>query len=305
MTTRSKVRLSTRDDGARPKLRTPEQQAPAEVVELDGRPDHLEQARQHRHAHAGRGGEPDDVDDVLVALRRRRDDDALDPVLLDHRGQVLDRPQQGVADPGAAWRGHAADHDRVEAGIPGQLALDERRRLGVADDQDALAAGQAHGEEARRAAQADQRRDEQAPEQERVRAPLELHGPHALEEEREDRDDGHQHGRLVERRLVDDEVVAVVEPGGLGDQGVQRQHRERPGRERRVRDVGNDHHGPDDGDHVGRQQRGRPTSSRRRARPGGTNCSSGRSVPASVGRVCSVKPMSAAGTRIHGARDTQ
>ena len=45
-TTRSKIRLSTRDEGESPKPRTPEQRPAAQVVELDRGADHLEHARE-------------------------------------------------------------------------------------------------------------------------------------------------------------------------------------------------------------------------------------------------------------------
>jgi hypothetical protein len=84
---------------------------------------------------------------------------------------------------------------------------------------------------------------------------VELDRSRALDEEREQGHDRDQNRRLVERRLVNDEVVAVVQTGCLGDQEVERKNRKRPGRERRVGYIGHQNHRADHRHEVGCGQR--------------------------------------------------
>ena len=213
---------------------------------------HLEQPGEHRHADARGRGQPHDVHHVVALLLGGRDDHALDVVLLDHGGQVVDGAQQLVETlVGATLRRHAADDRGAQPGDTRELALDEDQRGGVADDQQALGARHPDRQEARGRSTDDERAHEQPPQQQRVGAARELEGLHALDHQREDRRCRHEDRGLVERRLVQDELVPVVQPGHLREQHVEGKEHQRPDREGRSADGGHDEHRARAGDHVG------------------------------------------------------
>ncbi len=76
--------------GARqPERADAEHRHAVDVLELDGRADDLEHARQHAHVHAGRLGDPDQLGDAARVDRRRRDDDAVHLQLVDDAPDAL------------------------------------------------------------------------------------------------------------------------------------------------------------------------------------------------------------------------
>ena len=78
----------------------------------------------------------------------------------------------------------------------------------------------------------------------------ELQRLNGFDDDGEQRRDREQRGSLVERGLVQDELVAVVQPTGLGQKRVERQQRDGPDREGRAAQLSHDQHRRADGEHV-------------------------------------------------------
>ena len=121
-TMRSKARLRKREEGARPKPRTPISSRPPRSSKSTDVPI-TSSSRGRTATRTPEAVATNDVDDVVAGPERRRHDHALDLVLLDHREQLVDHAEQVVAELlGLALHGHPADHAGVEARVRGQLA---------------------------------------------------------------------------------------------------------------------------------------------------------------------------------------
>ena len=89
-------------------------------------------------------------------------------------------------------------------------------------------------------------------------AALEFEDLNALDDQNRDRGHGDQRRGLVERGLVEDELVPVIEPGHLREQRVERQKRQDPQRHPRATQHRDDEQRRGDGDHVGSDERQAP-----------------------------------------------
>ena len=156
----------------------------------------------------------------VAARRRGGEDHPVDPVNLEDLGEVGRqlRPPGLVRPLGALDRRHDADQLRLDRGAEGELLAHELAGRTVADQQAALGRRQPSGEHSRKRAQADEEHEEQHPGAEHLLAPERAVDDGAVEQpEDEHRQGGEAEERrdLVERALVEDVLVAVVEPDRL------------------------------------------------------------------------------------------
>ena len=200
--------------------------------------------------HAGVLGGADQVE--RIARLRQRDDDPLDTVTADRRAEEREQVvrRAGIAVGHRQRCGHLDVHaGRVE------LDPDGADALRIADDQAALRGAEASRDLACDHAAGDEQRERGEPDRghgarvELDRRPPVVGEPDA---EREESGDLQEVRDLVERRLLDHDLVALVEAADLVD---EHDHRHRPEGEHRRRPVGQerDHDQEDErgGDRVG------------------------------------------------------
>ena len=124
------------------------------------------------------------------------------------------------------WRstGDRGDDLGVDAALA-QLLAHDRDRVGRAGHEAALRRHRGADGPARESAQSDEQRERRAPDDEDV-ARVELHGGetvvHEPQQQRVDRGHLQQPRRLVERGLVQDQLVALVQAADLADQDDRR-----------------------------------------------------------------------------------
>ena len=201
-----------------------EQRDPVDVVDLDRRADDLEDARQQAHAHAGRLRLADEVQRRLRQRLAGLDDHAVHAALVDEPVQRW-RAVVGELGAGEPLERHAPDELRPTVAV-GELRAQALEGLAAADEQAALGGGHAARDEPRDPA-GEQRGDEQrAPEAEDlIGAEVALDEPvlQQHDEQGVERRALKELRRLVDRRLVEDELVAVVEAVRLAGDDDERQ----------------------------------------------------------------------------------
>ena len=211
----------------------PEQRRALDFVDLVGGADDLEEARQHADADAETLDDPDHVEQAQVGVARpRRDQSAVYGVLLEQALERVEGPQAGKLVDACVARVERDPPDHVGARVAAlQLGRQPMGRLGVAEDHAAFLGdqqlGQAPGADPR-----DQHQEEQeAPEDHRLltpEGPLDDRPAGQEGQQRVEGGDEEQGGRLVEGRLVDDVLVAVVEARELADRDHHRDRDDRP-----------------------------------------------------------------------------
>ena len=191
-----------------------------DVLELHRRADDVEQPRLDADLHAERLRLADDGEQALAVEVAGRDDDAVRVVRADergdHRARLVRRRQLGHGD-----RAHDVG---VERPAVAQLLRDAQQPLGLADHDAALGLGVGDGDVADDRAEGAGGQAERGPQRERL-----LGADAAVDEglapdeddERVERRQVEERGALVEGRLREDDLVAVVEahePAGHDDE---------------------------------------------------------------------------------------
>jgi hypothetical protein len=109
---------------------------------------------------------------------------------------------------------HGPDDLRLDAAVTGQLGADRGRRGAVADEEAALGVDKSQRERTRRAATEHQQQHERQPQAQRLTAierPVDDQAAGEPRRQRADRGDMEQLRRLVQRRLAQQRLVAVVQ----------------------------------------------------------------------------------------------
>ena len=232
--TQSRLRFRSRDDGDSRLGGRPTSGETLERVDAGLRTDDLEQARHDVDLHVELPQLADRSELFLVVGVGERDDHALDVEHRDDLGQAVGRPdEREVLELGPARpRVRVDEADEVDAVLRVLEELPRRELADVAgadDDRVLEVERTAPGDRAREPAGRRHEDDGEQPEEDeprhvRARAAGEPRGdeerPRAERDELEDADD------LVDRRVVDVLLVAVVQPVELGrdDPERQRQH---------------------------------------------------------------------------------
>ena len=146
------IRLRNSEDLDSPYCRTPSSVVPWTSSKTEERADHLEQPRQHADLDAKRLDEPDAVEDLVLVVAVRSDDDPLDAVLLDDWG----RSRASPSDVGPRDASVAMQRDRRSTHSPRSNQRASPRPLGgdrIADHKATLRRGHAERESPRPARQ--------------------------------------------------------------------------------------------------------------------------------------------------------
>ena len=209
------------------------------VVQFDGRAHHLGQSRQHTHPEPHPLQGPGRVQQVIGDSSSGRDDRALDPFCGEQTLQVVvSRPAvvpvdavraRAVPAEGQRQR-RSPDYRGFQPGRLTEPAHDPLCRLGVAQDQASLLAGEFSGHVSGESPNRDHAREQQRPDPNRLvaaEAAIDDLVPGQEDEERVESGDPEEGGDLIERRLPDQVLVAVVEPSELSDNEHQRKCEER------------------------------------------------------------------------------
>ena len=237
----SSARLRAQEDVGQPVGPHAEQGHALDVVELDRRPDRLEQPRQDADLDAERLGEPDRVKDVVLGVGlARRDDHALDLLDLEGQAELRDRAERvRVRLLPMEGQRHAADDTALEARRLLELGSDVARGLVGAEHEDPLDRRRAGGDRTGERAAEDHRDGEHRPEAEDLVAAqraVDESGRAEPEQEGAQRRDVEDARRLVERRLAQEVLVAVVEADRLVDQDDERKGEQQLGAGRVIAD---------------------------------------------------------------------
>jgi hypothetical protein len=192
-----------------------------EIVELDRGAHHLEHPRQHAHLEAKVLGGADQVEDHRLVRAGRGDHDAVDALRLRQERQRRAR----LARSGGRLEIELRDDPGMHGGAALDLLTGAVARGRLADQDAVLRRRQATSGEPCSAAGERQQRSEQQPEAEHLLAPQRTFDQEAVAEPQQKR---HQRGdleelrSLVERRLPEQQLVAVVEVEDLGEEQDQR-----------------------------------------------------------------------------------
>ena len=236
-----------------------EQGRSLDFVELVGGADRLEEARQHADADAEALDDPDRVEQMMVGVAAAGGDQRpVHPVLGEQGLERVEAAQQGQF---VDARVVGAERDAPHHLHPGPLAAlqlggEPVGRLGVAEDDAALLGDEGAGQGPGDAAKQQHEEEEEPPEDRRLRAPegpLDDVGAGEEGQQGVERGDVEDRGRLVEGALVEQVLVAVIQPGQLADRDYHRDRDDGPEPERvAAEDRDGDDEGGRGGDYVGR-----------------------------------------------------
>ena len=236
-----------------------EQGRALDFVELVGGADRLEEARQHADPHPEALDDPDRVEQLMVGVAAAGGDQRpVHPVLGEQGLERVEAAQQGQF---VDARVVGAERDAPHHLHPGPVAAlhlggEPVGGLGVADDDAALLGDEGAGQGPGQAAHQQHQEEQEPPEDRRLRAPEGPLDDVGAGEERQQGVEGgdvEDRGRLVEGALVEQVLVAVIQPGQLADRDHHRDRDDGPEPERVVaEDRDGDDEGGRGGDYVGR-----------------------------------------------------
>ena len=205
-----------------------QQRHAVEVVDLDRRAHDVEHARQEAHRHPRRLRLPDEVEHVLGRLLRGLDDDA---VHVELAGEHMQLRAGGGDELGIGGRAQRHAPDELGTTIADvELVGEPLEGLVAADEQAAFRPDRLAHEPARDPARGDGEHEERHPEHDHLAGP-DRTGEQLLvkdeDEQREERRELKELGRLVDRALVEHELVALVHPLDLAREDDERKRQER------------------------------------------------------------------------------
>ena len=182
---------------------------------------------------------PGRVEQLIRERPARGDDRAFDPLRADDRleGRAVTVRSVGAVrtvavSPMDSLLRPAPDHPRLQTGRFVEAALDPRGRLRVAEDQAALLGRSRPRDPAGERPSGDHAEQQQAPDADRLVAaelPVDDQVARQPDQKRVERRDPEERRHLVERCLVEDVLVAIVEPGELPNDQHQREREQGKG----------------------------------------------------------------------------